>query len=138
MDTRPSLDPAIAMRAYIGELEETVRQLKEQLVPSTVFPAELGLKPLENKIVAVLLARSPSVVSRARLMDAAYFGEEESPGDKIIAQLMCHLRPKLAPYGVAVQSRPGFGWAFDKGAAEILRAMLQGEVRRIGTAEDGR
>jgi hypothetical protein len=47
---------AAALREHIEELEETILQLREQLVPSVTFPAEIGLTATENRMLSFLLA----------------------------------------------------------------------------------
>jgi two-component system, cell cycle response regulator CtrA len=127
---------AEALRQHIEELEETVRQLREQLVPDVTFPREIGLTRMENAVLSFLLARSPNVVSRDRITHAIYFDKDDAPVSKVVDVMVFHLRRKLAPYGVEILTRWGSGFAIDRAGASILNAMLEGKIRRVAAPED--
>jgi two-component system, cell cycle response regulator CtrA len=127
---------AEALRQHIEELEETVRQLREQIVPDVTFPREIGLTRMENAVLSFLLARSPNVVSRDRITHAIYFDKDDAPGSAIVSVMLVKLRRKLAPYGVKIMTQWGSGFAIDHAGASILKAMLEGKIRRVAAPED--
>jgi hypothetical protein len=122
---------AAALREHIEELEETVRQLREQLIPSVTFPAEIGLTATENRMLSFLLARSPNIMPKERIHEAIYFDDDDAPFSKVLDVMLIRCRRKLAPYGVAIVSAWAAGLCIEKQSADILRAMLRGDIRRL-------
>ena len=118
---------AAALREHIEELEETVRQLRELLIPSVTFPAEIGLTATESKMLSFLLARSPNIVSKERIFQAIYFDAQDAPVSKIIDVMLLRCRKKLAPYGVEIARSWGAGVGIESRSAAILRTILEGQ-----------
>ncbi len=109
-----------------------MRQLREQLVPSVVFPIELRLTALETKMLSFLLARSPHPVTKEQVLEAVYTDPDDAPDVKTIDVKIRHLRKKLAPFGVDVRAHWGVGYSIDRGHAAVARDWLAGaEALRV-------
>lgn len=117
----------IAMRERIEELEELVRQLKEQLVPPLTFPLQFKLTSSETNLLAFLYARAPHVIPRERINAALWLDDGVAPYVKIIDVLVCKLRKKLAPFGVDVETSWGVGYRLSASARDRLEQLMNAE-----------
>jgi DNA-binding response OmpR family regulator len=119
------LDRIRAQSDRIEELEEEVRQLREQLAPQIYWAPDLGLTNLDKRVLEALLGRSPTPLTRERIMVAAYPDPDRAPDAKIVDTVICRMRKRLALHGVRIGTG-GYncGWFIDKENAAIL-AKLQ-------------
>jgi DNA-binding response OmpR family regulator len=105
----------------IGELEETVRQLKQELEGAPlVFDLDLRLTKTETAVLEVLARRAPRVVSRMDLFAVAW-GESEA--DVSVVSIYIHrLRVKITKREARIQTRWGQGWFIQRADVEKLLA----------------
>lgn len=93
----------------------------------------------EAKLLAVLLQKSPLLVTKEQLMDAMYFDTSEAPEPKIIDVFVCKIRNKLKAFGAGQVIETIFGRGYRacenagetmlrRGTREMLfESMLEGE-----------
>jgi len=108
------------------ELEEEVRQLREQLAPTVTFPAEIGLSPIQTKILSFILARAPNVARKERIHFAVYPDPDARPDWKTIDVMMVKIRRALARYGVTIGTVHSEGFILADSDAAVLRGWLAG------------
>jgi two-component system cell cycle response regulator CtrA len=97
-------------RDRIHTLEERVRQLEEILAPSSVdIPVEWGLTVTEKRVYACLATRA--MASKAMIFQSLYSDQLEEPDPRIIDVFVCKLRKKLKPFGIAIATVRGEGYA---------------------------
>lgn len=113
-----------ALRDRVDELQEEVRQLREQLVPPLAFPAEWRLTKSESGVLAFLYARSPHAMSKERVLAAVWGEHEECPGEKIVDVVLSKLRPKLKPAGIVIETRWGDGFALPRTSRALLAQLI--------------
>lgn len=122
------------LRDRIDELEETIRQLRDELVPQELwlwFPREWKLTPTESKVLAFVMARSPEMARRESLLTNCFSnGSSDDPPDiKIVDVVICKLRQKMAPLAIDIQTVRGNGYEISKRDADILRLICDAEKR---------
>ena len=113
-----------ALQARIEELEETVRQLREQLAPSIDW-AFLGFIGRAAQVLSVLYARAPHVVSTARFRAAICLGTADDDFcDDDLRDAMKRVRRALKPLGVEVANVYGAGYRLDLDGKAKLDAAI--------------
>ena len=113
-----------ALRERVDELEEQVRQLREQLVPPLAFPAEWRLTANESSVLAFLYARSPHPMSKERVLAAVWGHCDDCPGEKIVDVVLSKTRAKLRPAGIVIETRWGDGFALPRESRKILAGLI--------------
>jgi DNA-binding response OmpR family regulator len=113
-----------AMRERVDELEEEVRQLREQLVPPLAFPAEWRLTANESSVLAFLYARSPYAMSKERVLAAVWGHCDDCPDDKIVDVVLGKTRAKLRAAGIVIETHWGDGFALPRESRKILAGLL--------------
>ena len=140
-----------ALRDRIDELEETVRQLRDELAPQEFwlwFPREWKLTTQQAKVLAFIMARSPGMAKRESLLlnCVSVPGADNMPDIKIVDVVICAVRKKIAPLGVDIRTVWGNGYEISKRDADFLRLICEAEKRgdrvddivRIARVYDGR
>ena len=108
----------------IEHLEARVRELETALSGGLVVPAALGLKPMQSRLLAVLVARP--VATFPMLMNAITRGCY-TPDRQTVRVHICGLRRALKPHGIAILTRLDVGYempAADKARTMALIAKL--------------
>ena len=99
---------------HCAELEEQVRQLERQLYNREwEAPAEFRLTPLEQCIVATLVAANGRACSADFLIDAtraARHTYRQNPTSNLNFSKVCHTRAKLKPFGLTIETVWGTGF----------------------------
>lgn len=87
----------------LAEHEETIRQLRAALAPiAPAFPRAWRLSPRESTILAALVARRSSFVSRYALWLAIAAPGADDQDPRIVDVYLCRVRAKLrALFGLA-------------------------------------
>jgi two-component system cell cycle response regulator CtrA len=100
----------------IATLRERIRQLEEALSPTDAAPpVEWGLTATQARVYAHLASRERA--TRQSIMTALYGTRpNDDPEMKIVDVFICHIRRKVAPFGVRINTIWGQGYALDKGA----------------------
>ena len=97
------------------ERAEKIRQLEAELYGREwEAPSEFRLTKLEAAIVATLLANN-RVCSQALLIDATRGRgtHTNNPNSNLIDAKICHIRAKLRPYGLRVETVWGTGYKIE-------------------------
>ena len=108
------------------ELQERVRQLEDRAYGRDLqweAPPWLGLRRMEESIVRVLLVAAGRTVSREFLYDATRvaIGAGRSSTDiKIVDVVLSHLRGKLRPVGIEIETVWGRGYRLSSVNAQQL------------------
>lgn len=120
----------------IAELEEEIRQLREQIAPRLQFPRRLGLRKAESMVLATLHKAAPVDVTRERIAAALWSGCVEARVLRTIDSVVCGLRKKLP--AITIESVWGVGYRIgmeDKGILDDFlaretetRAWLRGDL----------
>ena len=119
-------DATARLRDRCDELEETVRQLKGQLVPEQASLQALGLTRIEALLLGALRKASPAVVSYERLtfvMESHGF-----VGGRSVHVYKCMMRQRLARAGMTIKTSFGQGFFLslaDKARLDVLVADNQ-------------
>ncbi len=118
-------DAAFAqMREQVERLTELNRQLRDAIAPR-ISMAPLGLSPGEGRVVAAVWKAAPNLVTKERLMIAAYGLRNDVPEQKIIDVLVCKARRRLAAIDVRIETHWGQGYRMDIANAERLGEALR-------------
>ncbi|HUZ66817.1 MAG TPA: winged helix-turn-helix domain-containing protein [Beijerinckiaceae bacterium] len=120
----------LALRERVDELEEEVRQLREQLVPPLAFPAEWRLTAVESSVLAFLFARSPHPMSKERVLAAVWGHCVDSPSEKMVDVVVSKLRVKLKDVGIVIDTHWGNGLALSP-PSRALVAQSIGDRRAL-------
>lgn len=119
------------LRGRVEELEETIRQMKDEARPEKVAlpPGLPRLSRLEEKVYSAVWSRRGRLVPKATIYDELY-GDDDDINPKIIDVCLYHIRRKLrgtdAPSIVTVW---GKGYAIDLGQESTSCAA--GEVSQL-------
>lgn len=103
----------IAANERIQELEFEVAErngqtaLEQAVDHNQVWFIHLSAK--EAMCMSLLCRAAPRVLTRSALLEALYVVEEQ-PAEKTIDVFICHLRAKLAPIGIDVETEWGRGY----------------------------
>jgi DNA-binding response OmpR family regulator len=80
---------------------------------------EVGLTPLEYKVLKVLIEGRGKTIPRSTLLERAW-GMESKAGLRSVDVSVTRLRDKLKPYGRCIRTVTGFGYQWDpEGAAPL-------------------
>ena len=112
------------LRIRVDELEEEVRQLREQLVPPLAFPTKWRLAPPESAVLAFLYVRHPHVMCRERILAAVWGHHQNAPEDKILDLTIYRLRTKLQPHGIVIETHWGGGYSLSRKSLTILQCLF--------------
>ena len=102
-----------AMRQQIEELEERNRQLEELLRGDDDVPAEWGLTKLEKQIYRIVASRK---LATYEALFAILYGADPNGGRTInlLKVKAHHLRKKLEPFGIEIETVWGQGYRLKK------------------------
>lgn len=121
MLTDPILDANKRLHVKVAELEETIRQLKEDANGRGKIPEGLPyLTRQEEAVLSALLAKR-GVVSRGVLFDQMHHRDSEASNDKIVDVIICKLRRKLVGSPVKICNLWGRGWYIERASFEAAR-----------------
>lgn len=98
-------------RGKIEDLEELIRQLREQLVPpSSKVMKEWMLSSTEARIFSHLTTRE--IATRESILAALYSDRaEDYPSSGIISVFIVRMRKKLKPFNVTIETVWGVGFS---------------------------
>jgi two-component system cell cycle response regulator CtrA len=105
----------IELRNELDEAKERIRQLENELKAKIgsemTFPPVMRLTGLETTILSVLMLNP--IASHRRISSAIIQSRHERkdvPSDLMVKVKICHLRKKLAPFGVTIETLWGRGY----------------------------
>lgn len=108
-----------ALRVEVDTLAERIIQLQELLAPPAVIvPVEWKLTPTEQRMFCALACRD--TLSREQALAVMYgASNRELPDRKLVDVLVAHIRRKLAPFGVEIETLWGLGYALKNRKAHL-------------------
>ena len=118
-------DSKIAMLERENEvLRERVDALEREFMGALlVFPVAWCLTANEQRIMGVLLSRPEA--SKDQIMTALYRDTHRDEAEiKIVDVFVCKVRRKLKPFGVAIRTIWGVGYAIDEPQRGLLKKAL--------------
>ena len=118
-----------ALEAENDELRERVRQLEEELFfdPGWQCPLEFSLTPSEQQILQALMSREEASKDFL-LLSTAEAGREKDAAIKIVDGHICHIRRKLKPFGVEIETLWGRGYRLPPASKTRLLNWTESEA----------
>ncbi len=102
-------------------LRDRVEELERLLGMRTVPPRLWGLTQREAEVLGILLRRQ--VMTHAQLFEAVWGGDSDRDL-KIVEVVVCKLRAKLRPHGIAIRTEYGVGYFVPPGSKAAARTQL--------------
>lgn len=111
------------LRIENQQLRDRIAVLERATGAVVVVPEWLGLTVTEGKLFAYLATRG--VASREQIWDALHGTKiDGGPSIKVIDVVICKVRKKLRPHGLAISTRWGHGYALRAEHLERAREIL--------------
>jgi two-component system cell cycle response regulator CtrA len=111
------------LEAENDTLRERIRELEAMLGMSIDAPLELGLTGTEARMFGLL--RKVELASKKSLMTALYWDRiDDAPHEKIVDVMICHLRRKLKPWKIEIETAWGQGYAMQAASKKIANALF--------------
>ena len=102
-------------------LRDRVEELERLLGMRPVLPRALGLTPREADVFGMLLKRH--LMPTTQLFEAIWGGDSEC-NIKIVEVVVCKLRAKLRPHGIAIRTEYGVGYFIPPDSKAAARAQI--------------
>lgn len=112
----------IKMSAAYMELSDKYELLLDEFGVSAKFPPCLGLTPSQIRILGVLLVRT--MVTHSQFYTVLYEGRDVDITGNTLKVFISHMRKKLAPYGIKINTIWGQGFCMTEGSKDLLRALM--------------
>jgi DNA-binding response OmpR family regulator len=109
-----------------ARLRDRVEELERLLGMRPVLPRLWGLTRLEADVFGLLLRRQ--VMSHTQLFEAIWGGDSER-NPQIVQVILCKLRAKLRPLGIAIRNEYGVGYFLPPDSRAAARALLAAHER---------
>lgn len=106
---------------HIEALQDRIIELETLLGLRETLPLQAGLRPMERKILGILLSASPRVVSREFMVRATHNSGE--PYDETIRAHISRIRRKLPHH--SIQTVSGEGYYIPRVAKEELEQFYR-------------
>lgn len=113
----------------LAEARERVRLLETELGADELVPISLPLTPMQRRLLGVILKRP--LATKSNLMVAVLgsrLSGDDTPDPKIVDVQVCHLRRKLGPLGISIETKWGEGYWMTAEAKALVHAMAAQEV----------
>lgn len=111
------------LRGQVEEARETIRNLRDLLMPPLVFPRKWQLTGAESRLLAALYS-NPNGLSREVGHAVVDNNPEPLTEQKIVDVFVCKLRKKMKPYGVSFVNQWGRGYAMTPESFQIVGDAL--------------
>lgn len=140
MNLSPEQRTIAAQRARIDELEETVRQLRDerravqQSHPVYFFPRDWKLSAAEVRAVVAFAEAKNGFLSNQEIYKAVStytMVPNKSECVNLVKVYICKLRKKLRPRGIELFTRHGQGYEIYSGSQAVIIAAMQ-QVSTVG------
>ncbi len=109
-----------------ARLRDRIEELERLLGMREVLPHPWGLTRREAAVLGLLLKRQ--VMSVTQLFEAIWGGDSDCE-TKIVEVVVCKLRAKLRPHGIAIRTEYGAGYFIPPQAKAVARAQIAGHHR---------
>lgn len=119
---RPSVERQL--RDRIEELEETLRQLKERKSTIT-FPREWKLTQGHSRVLSAMYEAPGCILSLDQAFDAVKLGEDSEYPENLVRSQIFKMRKRLAPFGIEILKRWGFGYELAPSSKAIIKNALE-------------
>jgi DNA-binding response OmpR family regulator len=104
-----------------ARLRDRIEELERLIGMRTVPPRLWGLTRQEADLLGILLRRQ--VMTHAQLFEAIWGGDSEC-NSKIVEVVVCKLRAKLRPHGIAIRTEHGVGYFIPPDSKAAARAQI--------------
>jgi DNA-binding response OmpR family regulator len=117
------------LRAENDNLRFELKQLKDALTPTDVFPPAWGLTRWERRLIFILLEAAPRMMRKSALVELICDDFNNAPHWKIVDVFVCKVRRKLAVHcpAAVIETVWGDGYRMTREGAEALRKILAEE-----------
>lgn len=112
-----------ALERQIDELQHRIRVLEEITGAALDAPLEFGLTRNEACILGLLTKNE--LVRRSSVMEALYMHKQDEAEIKIVDVFVCHLRRKVKPFGIVIDTVWGHGYSMPGASKAIVAGMLK-------------
>jgi len=113
---------ALTPEQRIAELEDRVAVLEMALGIDYTAPPEWRLSRTQSRVLG-MLAKTSGVVPAERIYQALYGGRLDPPGGNAVSVHVCHLRARVARFGVDIRAHKSAGyWIPAEQKARLLDA----------------
>jgi DNA-binding response OmpR family regulator len=109
-----------------ARLRDRVEELERLLGMRRVVPRVWGLTRREADVFGILLKRQ--VMSQTQLFEAIWGGDSDRE-TKIVEVVVCKLRAKLRPHGIAIRTEHGVGYFMPPQSKAAARALIAAQER---------
>jgi len=107
-------------------LRDRVEELERLLGMRPVLPRALGLTPREADVFGMLLKRH--LMPTTQLFEAIWGGDSDC-NSKIVDVIVCKLRAKLRPHGIAIRNQYGIGYFMTPQSKAAAHALIAAHER---------
>jgi DNA-binding winged helix-turn-helix (wHTH) protein len=115
-----------AVAPETARLRDRVEELERLLGMRPVLPRMWGLTGREADVLGILLRRQ--VMTHAQLFEAIWGGDSDC-SVKIVEVMVCKLRAKLRPHGIAIRTEHGVGYFVPSDSKAKARAQIAAHER---------
>ena len=114
--------------AETAQLHDRIDELERLLGMRPVLPRIWGLTAREADVLGILLKRQ--VMSHTQLFEAIWGGDSDRE-TKIVEVVVCKLRAKLRPLGIAIRTEHGVGYYILPDSKTAARALIDAHARAL-------
>jgi DNA-binding response OmpR family regulator len=115
-----------AVAPETARLRDRVEELERLLGMRPVLPRMWGLTGREADVLGILLRRQ--VMTHTQLFEAIWGGDSDCDL-KIVEVVVCKLRAKLRPHGIAIRTEHGVGYFVPPESKATARAQIAAQER---------
>lgn len=120
-------------RDQIEKLEEEIRILRKMAFGAEPdLPSEWGLTVAEGVLLRLLMNRHR--VTQDSYLDAMEWGHGETASRRLLAVLVCKVRPKVAPFGIQIANYWGQGYGLEPPMRAAVRKAVDERRAQVGPA----
>jgi DNA-binding winged helix-turn-helix (wHTH) protein len=109
-----------------ARLRDRIEELERLIGMRTVPPRLWALTRREADVLGILLRRQ--VVTHAQLFEAIWGGDSDRNA-RIVEVVVCKLRAKLRPHGIAIRTEHGVGYFVPPESKGTARAQIAAQER---------
>jgi DNA-binding winged helix-turn-helix (wHTH) protein len=109
-----------------ARLRDRIEELERLIGMRMVPPRPWGLTRREADVLGILLRRQ--VMTHTQLFEAIWGGDSER-NIKIVEVVVCKLRTKLRPHGIAIRTEYGLGYFIPPASKATARALIAAHER---------
>lgn len=115
-----------AQRIRIEELEEQIRQMRENIAPVVLFPKSWELRPAQQRIPAAF-ARAPNGFLTTEQIFVA-LDSDATEADNLVKTQICGLRRRVENLGIKIVTRWSLGYEMTPDSVAFVRSTIRGRA----------